>query len=65
MVAITLVWTAIRLRPVLASSLERLESVTFAQPAVLDAAVLLEQQGSALEVRLAHAEAHRGMELFR
>jgi hypothetical protein len=63
--AVALVWTAIRLRPVLASSLERLESVTFAQPGPMDAAVLLEQQGTALEVRLAHAEAHRGMELFR
>jgi hypothetical protein len=62
---VALVWTAIRLRPVLASSLERLESVTFAQPGPMDAAVLLEQQGTALEVRLAHAEARRGMELFR
>jgi hypothetical protein len=64
---IALVWAAVRVRPVLAASLERLDSgwAIIPAPIGLDAALLLEQQSASLDVRVAQAEAHRGMELLR
>lgn len=63
---ILLVWGAIRLRPVLASSLEHLDSVWALTPTTtgMDAALLLEQQAASLDVRVAQAEAHRAMGLL-
>ena len=64
---ILLVWIAIRLRPVLAASLEHPESAWATAPTAtgLEAALLVEQQAASLDVRVAQAEARRGMELLR
>ena len=63
--AIALVWGTIRLRPVLAASLESLESGWAGAPVTpgMEAALVLEDQ-AALDLRLAQAEARRSVEMM-
>ena len=65
---IACVWTAIRLRPVVALSLERLDSV-WSQSSVTigtgSAVMMSGAEGVALDVQLAQADARRGVDMLR
>ncbi|MFN8516857.1 MAG: OpgC domain-containing protein [Thermomicrobiales bacterium] len=62
---ILIVWATIRFRPLVASSLEHLESAWALVPAVTSGITVLDAEPLALEVRLAQAQARQGVDMLR
>jgi len=67
LLALMLVWGIIKVRPLLATSLEQYDSAWGggAPTTSPDMALQLEQQAASLDVRIAQAEAQRGLDLLR
>jgi hypothetical protein len=62
---VLIVWTAIRLRPLIASSLEQLESAWSLIPATTLGGVVTRLETQSLDVQLAQAQARQGVDMLR